>query len=108
MIYGEITIPVSIMENIFIAYDSFSYDKALLVFIAYIAVDALFARYTLDIVKLDEYRAASVGMTTHILLAFGVINYTQNWLYVIPLSIGSWLGTFFIVRKERIHKNRET
>lgn len=92
-------------------WSTFDFGTAFLVFVAYAVVDALFARYTLAVAELNEWKAATTGLLTHILLAFGVIHYTQNYLYVLPILGGSWIGTFFFVRKERINrknKNDET
>ena len=96
------------MEDVFshvhTAYQSFHYGTAFSVFAAYLIVDALFARYTLDVANLNELQAANVGVLTHFLLAFGVISYTQNWLYIFPLVIGSWIGTFSMIRRERLKR----
>lgn len=90
------------MEAIIESFKTFNSLVALGVLIAYIVIDALYAKYTLDVANYNEYRAASVGVAIHFLIAFGVINYTQNWLYVFPLAIGSWIGTFYMVRRERL------
>lgn len=39
--------------------------------------------------------------TMQILLSVGVLNYTGNWLYAVPLAAGSWAGTFLFVRYHR-------
>lgn len=85
-------------------WEQFDPIVALLIFIAYIILDALIAKYTIEVASLDEYRAATTGVASHFLLAFGVINYTQNWLYIFPLVAGSWIGTFYYVRRVRIKK----
>lgn len=38
----------------------------------------------------------------HFLMAFGVLNFTENWLYVFPLALGLWIGTYITVT---LHKN---
>lgn len=52
----------------------------------------------------NEYGAATTGAAIHFMIAFGVINYTENWLYIFPLALGSWVGTFLVVRRERLKK----
>jgi hypothetical protein len=71
------------------------------VFIAYFVVDALYAYYTLSVTRHQAGRAATAGSAMYFLMAFGVINYTQNYLYVVPLVLGSWLGTYVIVKYEK-------
>ena len=34
----------------------------------------------------------------HFLIAFGVLNYVQYYLYVLPLALGSWIGTYIVVK----------
>lgn len=85
-------------------WSTFDFSTAFLVFVAYTVVDALFARYTLAVADLNEWKAATTGLLTHVLLAFGVINYTQNYFYILPILGGSWIGTFFFVRKERMKR----
>lgn len=74
---------------------------AIAVFIAYFFIDALYAMYTLMVVDKKPFASASIGAVMHFLLAFGVINYVQNYLYVIPLAIGSFCGTYIVVLYEK-------
>ncbi len=61
-------------------------------------VDALYAYYTIVVTKKKPVAAASVGALMHFMIAFGVLNYVQNYLYLIPLALGSWIGTYVVVR----------
>ena len=79
---------------------TFDFRVAIGIFIAYLLIDALNAKYTLELTKLNAARTASIGVIIHLLLAFGVIQYTQNWLYVIPLVVGSWVGTYLMIKRE--------
>jgi hypothetical protein len=79
---------------------SSSFDPllALAVFFVYIVTDGLYALYTLSVSKELPARAASFGAIMHFFLAFGVINYVNNFLYVIPLAAGSWVGTYLCIK----------
>lgn len=79
-------------------WQSFDFKVAVVVFVAYLLVDAMYAYYTLAVTKNKPIVAASVGASMHFLIAFGVLNYVQNYLYVLPLAIGSWIGTYLVVR----------
>lgn len=92
------------MENITEALKTFNFLIAFSVLIVYTITDALYARYTLDVANYNAVKAASIGSLIHFFLAFGVINYTQNWLYIFPLAIGSWLGTYFTIKKAKLNK----
>jgi len=90
------------MENISEAIKAFNFIIALSVLVVYAITDALYARYTMDVTNRNEFKAATIGATIHFFLAFGVINYTQNWLYIFPLAVGSWIGTYYTVKKDRL------
>lgn len=82
-------------------WNSFDWGLAILIFIAYLVVDALYAQYTLHVTQYKAFSAATIGSLMHFILAFGVLNYVNNYLYVIPLAAGSWIGTYIIVARER-------
>ena len=81
--------------------DEFDFGLAMLIFVAYLVIDALYAKYTYVVVEKKPVQAANIGLIMHFLLAFGIINYVGNFLYVIPLALGSWVGTYLVVRRER-------
>jgi hypothetical protein len=79
----------------------FSFVTAGLIFSAYILIDGMYAFYTQSIVKKRAAVSATTGALMHFLIAFGVLNYVQNFWYVIPLALGSWLGTYLVVKYDR-------
>lgn len=68
------------------------------VLIATVVTDALWALYMLNVAKKSPALAATYGSLIHILTAFTVISYTENYLYLIPLVIGSFVGTYLTVK----------
>ncbi len=80
---------------------SFNFGLAIVIFVAYVIVDGMYAHYTLQVTKKKQYSAATTGALMHFLIAFGVLSYVQNYLYIIPLALGSWLGTFIVVKREQ-------
>ena len=79
-------------------WQSFNVGIAAVVLVAYLLVDAMYAYYTIVVTKKRPFAAASVGALMHFLIAFGVLNYVQNYLYIVPLAIGSFIGTYLVVR----------
>lgn len=81
---------------------------ALIIFLSYALIDALYAQYTLSVVGSKPFTAATIGALMYFLIAIGVINYVQNPLYLVPLAVGSWLGTFIVVwrRKNSILRDK--
>lgn len=61
----------------------------------------MYAYYTLSVIKKRPVASATVSFMMHFIIAFGVFNYVHNFLYVLPLAIGSWIGTYLVVEKER-------
>lgn len=90
-----------VMENISTHWQTFDIKIALIVLVVYVLIDGMYALYTQSITKKKPVTAASVGALMHFLIAFGVLNYVQNFLYVIPLAIGSWVGTYFVVARDK-------
>lgn len=94
----------SFIEQLTVFSSDFSLLTALFVFAAYVVVDMLYAYYTLAVNRLEPGRAATMGSLMYFLLAVGVLNYTNNPLYLFPLVLGSWLGTYVTVEIERRKK----
>ncbi len=86
------------MEKLITHLQQFDPTTAVIVFIAYLLIDGMYAYYTIAVTKKKPFTAASVGSIMHFLIAFGVLNYVQNYLYVIPLALGSFIGTYVTVK----------
>jgi hypothetical protein len=97
---------IEILHKISTLYNDFNWWLALAIVINYIIIDGLYAQYTLDVISLKPIKSASIGSLMYILSAFGIINFINNVLYVIPMLIGSWLGTFLIVMYEKNKPNK--
>ncbi len=84
-----------------IDFNNLDISVVILVFFSYILIDGLYAYYTLAVVDKKPIKSAFVGSFMHFIIAFGVINYVKNYLYVIPLALGSFVGTYFVVKYYR-------
>ena len=85
----------------------FNIFLALGLFVAASFLDAVFALYTVAVVNLKPYRAASLSFLTYMLEAVGVVNYVKNKWYLIPLALGAYVGSFIIVKWEADKKIRQ-
>lgn len=74
---------------------------AICIFFAYFFIDFLMAYYTVAVIKQKEFMAAHSGAAVYLLTSFGVINYTQNWWYILFIVAGSWLGTYVYVKRRK-------
>jgi len=92
--------------NITDLWNSFDSKIAIIIFFAYLIVDGMYAYYTLAVTRKKPAIAASVGALMHFLIAFGVLNYVQNYLYIIPIAFGSWIGTYIVVNEDLKSENK--
>lgn len=90
----------TIINSVQSTYSEFNWLLAIGVLLAYLLVDAMYAYYTLSITKRKAIAAATTGALMHFLLALGVLSYVQNYLYIVPIAIGSWIGTYLIMKRE--------
>lgn len=84
--------------NFIIHWDQFNFLIAGVILIAYVCIDGMYAYYTLAVTKKKPVLSATVGAFMHFLIALGVLSYIQNYLYIIPIMIGSWIGTYITVK----------
>lgn len=87
------------MANMPQHWHEFDLLTAFLILVVYIVVDGMYAYYTLKIAEKKPVHATTSGALMHFLLALGVLSYVQNYLYVVPLAIGSWIGTYIVVKR---------
>jgi hypothetical protein len=60
--------------------------------------------YAFYIMCVEERRPVAAAATTSLiysLLAYGVVSYSQNILYLVPLASGAFFGTFIMVTLKR-------
>lgn len=81
--------------------NDFSYSTAALIFCVYVVVDMLYAYYIMCVEERSALKAAAVSSVLYSLLAFGVVSYSKNILYLIPLASGAFVGTYITVRWKR-------
>jgi ABC-type Mn2+/Zn2+ transport system permease subunit len=75
----------------------FSPVTAAVIFVTYVAVDILYAWYIICVERRQPLAAAAISAVLYSLLAFGVITYSRNPLYLVPLAAGAFLGTYLTV-----------
>jgi hypothetical protein len=88
--------------------DQFNTSIAILIFTTYFILDMFYAYYILCIESRQNLMSSFMaGMITS-LSAFGVVSFSQNMLYVIPLFLGAFAGTYFTMKlKEIYHKDEK-
>jgi uncharacterized protein YebE (UPF0316 family) len=76
----------------------FSWWTALTVFVVYVLFDILYALYVIFVSQNRAIAASFTGSMLYSLGAVGVMSYTHNVLYLIPLSLGAFVGTYIAVK----------
>lgn len=85
----------------------FNFLLAFGLFVAATLIDAVFALYTVAVMKTQPFRAASMSFLTYIVEAVSVVSYIENKLYLIPLAFGAFAGSYLIVKWEATKKDRK-
>ena len=76
-------------------------------FFAATLLDAIFALYTVAVINTNPFRAASLSFLTYMLEAVGVVNYVENKLYLLPLAVGAFVGSYAVVKWEAVKKSHK-
>jgi hypothetical protein len=82
--------------------NDFSWTTAAMIFVTYVAIDMLYAWY---VICVGERRAVTAALLTSViysLLAFGVVSYSKNIFYLVPLASGAFFGTYVMVRLKKV------
>ena len=64
------------------------------VVLATAATDAVYVMFTSAVVMRRRIPAANWSSLWYLQSSYAVINYTENWVYVMFAALGSWLGAF--------------
>ena len=78
--------------------NDFSWWTALTVFVVYILFDILYALYVICVSQQRAFSASLVSSVLYSLGAYGVMNYTHNAHYLVPLGLGAFSGTYIAVK----------
>jgi uncharacterized membrane protein YfcA len=78
--------------------NDFNWATAATVFVVYVFFDILYALYVICVSRRQAVAASAISSVLYSLGAYGVMNYLHNALYLIPLAIGAFLGTYIAVR----------
>ena len=80
---------------------TFNFGIAAALFCIYFLLDAINSYFTIKVVQMAPTHAACAGCTMHFFIALGVLCYVNNFLYLIPMMMGSWLGIFSLLSYRR-------
>lgn len=64
-------------------------------------VDAIWAKYTIATARLQPLTSAVMGALIYVINAILVISYVSNPWNIIPVALGAFVGTYFVVNKHK-------
>jgi len=79
-------------------FSTFSWTTAAIVFVVYVFFDILYALYVICVSRRQAVAASAISAVLYSLGAYGVMNYLHNILYLLPLALGAFIGTYVAVR----------
>jgi len=79
----------------------------ILLFLVSIVYDIFYTKSIIHISRLDAGAAANLSVLLYLMMAYGTINYVKNFINLIPIAIGAWVGTYAILKYERRQRNNK-
>ncbi len=89
------------LENLIDSFLNINRIIFVLIFLGYATVDLIFSKYTHDVIDLKPFSAANSSAAIYLLLALGILSYTENVWYILPMLLWSWIGTFCYVKYKK-------
>ena len=77
-----------------------------LLFCVSIIYDIFYTKSILHISRLDAGAAANLSVLLYFMMAYGTINYVKSVINLIPIALGAWVGTYGILKYEKMLKNK--
>jgi hypothetical protein len=81
--------------------EEFNLTTAIIIFITYVVIDILYALYVIFVGNGKAFSSALVSSGIYGLIAFGVVTFSKNFLYLIPLVTGAFIGTYVVVKFQK-------
>ena len=78
----------------------------IILFTVYFIFDVLYAKFIISVQKLQATLSATISGAMYVISAIGIIKYTDNPWYLLPVALGASFGTFCFIRREKNKKNR--
>ena len=72
-------------------------------FTVYLGFDMFYILYIQSVTSLKAFRAANIGVVMYLLTAYGTIEYISNPTNLLPILLGSWLGSFLTLKYSKRH-----
>jgi hypothetical protein len=86
---------------------TFNIQIAIIIFVTYFILDMFYAYYILCIESRKNLMSSFMAGIITSLSAFGIVSFSKNMLYIIPLFLGAFAGTYFTMKLKEILQSRK-
>lgn len=69
-----------------------------ILFFIYLFFDIFYILYIQSVTDVRPMRAANIGVVMYLLTAYGTIEYIDNFVNLIPILLGGWLGSYLTLK----------
>jgi hypothetical protein len=77
-------------------------------FFIYLTFDAIYILYIQSVQVVKPIKAANLSVILFLLTAYGTIEYVNNFINIIPIIFGAWLGSFLTLKWGKRHSETDT
>jgi len=70
----------------------------LILFLVYLGFDVFYVLYIQAVTDVKPLRASLIGSVMYLLTAYGTIEYIDNFVNLIPILAGGFIGTFVTLK----------
>lgn len=74
--------------------------------VLYFILDIIYSNYVISIGRLRALKTANYSTFLMFLTGLATFEYVQNIWYLLPICLGSWLGSFISIKIEIKQKNK--
>jgi hypothetical protein len=71
---------------------------AVILFVFYLVFDILYAHYIIAMGESKAFKSANISAILIIMSLYGTIEVVKNYWFIIPIALGSWLGTYLTIK----------
>jgi quinol-cytochrome oxidoreductase complex cytochrome b subunit len=83
------------------ALHNFNIFVAVGLLVLYMFVEALDSSLTFSITQHKSLKSANITFIVYVILGIEVLAFVNNYLYTLPIAMGAWIGTYFVVEREK-------
>jgi len=74
---------------------------AVILFVFYLVFDVLYAHYILAMGESKAFKSANISAILIVMSLYGTIEVVKNYWFIIPIALGSWLGTYITIKFQK-------